>query len=158
MTTREIATRTVRVRVNAAGERVVGEYDLPPDPSYRFSDVLNEPRAFFKIHRLLSATGMQTGESLAIRKDAVCYIEALEEPTTPQRAFEGDFHRVTMTFCNGTEALEGEVFTPASSDVMDILNDPRPFISVRHVCFVDSKVTHAFLAVGKKQVGMLCLA
>ena len=53
------------------------------------------------------------------------------------------------------KALRGELFVAASADVMDVLNDARPFMNVRNVRFIDSMEAYESLAVGKQQTRML---
>ena len=65
------------------------------------------------------------------------------------------FHSVTVEFPHLVKALQGELFVAASADVMDVLNDARPFMNVRNVRFIDSVEAYEFLAVGKQQTHML---
>ena len=61
------------------------------------------------------------------------------------------FHTVTAELKEPTVVVEGELFVADGSDVMDVVNDPRRFISLRNVRVLDSVEKYSYLAVGKKQ-------
>ena len=95
------------------------------------------------------------GKIQAILKDPIRYIEALEEPTTQKRSMPGMFHTVTAELKEPTVVVEGELFVADGSDIMDVVNDPRRFISLRNVRVLDSVEKHLYLAVGKEQAHFL---
>lgn len=148
--------RILRVRVSASGKRLIGYVDLPADVSARFSDLLNGPEAYIVIRQQASDDSTQDeSKAQAILKDSIRYIEALEEPTTQKRSLPGMFHTITAELKDPTVVVEGELFVADGSDVMDVVNDPRRFISLRNVRVLDSVEEYAYLAVGKKQAHFL---
>ncbi len=62
---------------------------------------------------------------------------------------KGMFHPVTIVFSLPAVTLPGELFVPAQTHLVDVLNDSRRFLSVRNTTFIDSPETYSFLAVGK---------
>ena len=145
-------SRILRVRVSASEKRLIGYVDLPADLSARFSDLLNGPEAYLVIRQQGSDDlTPDEGKAQAILKDSIRYIEALEEPTTQKRSMPGMFHTVTAELKEPTVVVEGELFVADGSDVMDVVNDPRRFISLRNVRVLDSVEKYGYLAVGKKQ-------
>lgn len=149
-------SRILRVRVSASEKRLIGYVDLPADLSARFSDLLNGPEAYIVIRQKASDDSTpDEGKAQAILKDSIRYIEALEEPTVQKRALPGMFHTVTAELKEPTVVIEGELFVADGSDIMDVINDPRRFISLRNVRVLDSVETYLYLAVGKKQAHFL---
>ena len=145
-------SRILRIRVSASEKRLIGYVDLPADVSARFSDLLNGPEAYLVIRQQGSDDlTPEEGKSQAILKDSIRYIEALEEPPTQKRSMPGMFHTVTAELKEPTVVVEGELFVADGSDVMDVVNDPRRFISLRNVRVLDSVEKYSYLAVGKKQ-------
>ncbi len=125
---------------------------LPADVSARFSDLLNGPEAYIVIRQQASDDlTADEGKAQAILKGSIRYIEALEEPTTQKRSAPGMFHTVTAELKEPTVVIEGELFVADGSDIMDVINDPRRFISFRNAHVLDSVEKYAYLAVGKKQ-------
>ena len=107
--------------------------------SARFSDPLNGPEAYIVIRQQASEDlTPDEGKIQAILKDPIRYIEALEEPTTQKRSMPGMFHTVTAELKEPTVVVEGELFVTDGSDIMDVVNDPRRFISLRNVRVLDS--------------------
>ena len=144
--------RVLRVRVSASEKRLIGYVDLPADVSSRFSDLLNGPEAYLVIRQQASEDlTADEGKAQAILKDSIRYIEALEEPTTERRSMPGMFYTVTAELKEPTVVVEGELFVAEGRDIMDVVNDPRRFISLRNVRVLDSVEKYAYLAVGKKQ-------
>ena len=47
------------------------------------------------------------------------------------------FHTGTAELKEPTVVVEGELFVADGSDIMDVINDPRRFISLRNVRFLD---------------------
>ena len=149
-------SRILRVRVSASEKRLIGYVDLAADLSARFSDLLNGPEAYIVIRRKASDDSTpDEGKAQAILKDSIRYIEALEEPTTQKRSLPGMFHTVTAELKEPTVVVEGELFVADGSDIMDVINDPRRFISLRNVHVLDSVEKYLYLAVGKKQAHFL---
>ncbi len=149
-------SRILRVRVSASEKRLIGYVDLPADLTARFSDLLNGPEAYIVIRRKASDDSTpDEGKAQAILKDSIRYIEALEEPTVQKRALPGMFHTVTAELKEPTVVIEGELFVADGSDIMDVINDPRRFISLRNVRVLDSVQKYVYLAVGKKQAHFL---
>ena len=149
-------SRILRVRVSASEKRLIGYVDLPADLSARFSDLLNGPEAYLVIRQKASDDATpDEGKAQAILKDSIRYIEALEEPTTQKRSLPGMFHTVTAELKEPTVVVEGELFVADGSDIMDVINDPRRFISLRNVRVLDSVEKYLYLAVGKKQAHFL---
>ncbi len=149
-------SRILTVRVSASEKRLIGYVDLPADLSARFSDLLNGPEAYIVIRQKASDDSTpDEGKAQAILKDSIRYIEALEEPTTQKRSLPGMFHTVTAELKEPTVVVEGELFVADGSDIMDVINDPRRFISLRNVHVLDSVEKYVYLAVGKKQAHFL---
>ncbi len=145
-------SRILRVRVSASEKRLIGYVDLPADLSARFSDLLNGPEAYIVIRQKASDDSTpDESKAQAILKDSIRYIEALEEPTVQKRSLPGMFHTVTAELKEPTVVIEGELFVADGSDIMDVINDPRRFISLRNVHVLDSVEKYLYLAVGKKQ-------
>ena len=149
-------SRILRVRVSASEKRLIGYVDLPADLSARFSDLLNGPEVYIVIRQKASDDATpDEGKAQAILKDSIRYIEALEEPTVQKRSLPGMFHTVTAELKEPTVVVEGELFVADGSDIMDVINDPRRFISLRNVRVLDSVEKYLYLAVGKKQAHFL---
>ena len=149
-------SRILRVRVSASEKRLIGYVDLPADLTARFSDLLNGPEAYIVIRQKASDDSTpDEGKAQAILKDSIRYIEALEEPTVQKRSLPGMFHTVTAELKEPTVVIEGELFVADGSDIMDVINDPRRFISLRNVHVLDSVEKYLYLAVGKKQAHFL---
>ena len=72
-----------------------------------------------------------------------------------KRSLPGTFHTVTAELKEPTVVVEGELFVADGSDIMDVINDPRRFISLRNVHILDSVEKYLYLAVGKKQANFL---
>ena len=65
------------------------------------------------------------------------------------------FHTVAAELKEPTVVVEGELFVADGRDIMDVVNDPRRFISLRDARVLDSVETYVYLAVGKKQAHFL---
>ena len=151
----EIAERLVKVRINASGKRLVGCLQLPP--ACRTSDLLNGPEPFLVVLPDEYAVLGESTHSHAVAKRAISYVEALEEPTSssPQKPDSGAFCSVMAELHEPETQVLAEVFVPEGATVMDVLNDPRPFISMRNVHFSNFVERYSFLAVGKSQLILL---
>jgi hypothetical protein len=142
--------RLVKVRVNASGRRLIGLVTLASD-EYRISDRLNNGDPFLFLEAVESLDEGETGRR-AILKDALSYVEALEEPDRPHSLREeGTFLRVTVELTKPAATLHGEVFIPAGKTIEDTLNDHRRFINLRDVSFTDSREEYGYLGLGKTQ-------
>ena len=141
--------RSVRIRTNVSGERLIGVVDLPSEPGSRLSDLLNAPEPFLHV-QLVDDTA-----AVAIRKTSISYIEALEEPPMSGHVPLGTFHSVVAEFSPPVQPLRGELFVAATANLLDVLNDPRPFVNLRNVVVIDSFEHYKFLAVGKHQTRLL---
>lgn len=145
--------RVVKVRINASGKRLIGCVALPALHA-RISDVLNASEPCL----LLTPYGPMLpnrGEGpQVVFKDAITYLEALEEPRWERLEPPGGEFRPVVAELRGPEPeqLLAEVFVPAGQTVFDVLADPRPFVSLRNVHFVNFVERYAFLALGKKQL------
>jgi hypothetical protein len=139
--------RSVKVRVNALGTRVVGTMEVPP-PHFRVSDYLNSHRDFLLVR--------QEGTEHLIAKDAISYLEALEEgEDTGSRPSNGHFLPVTIVLREHIGTLKGEIFLPEGTDLPAALDKARRFIKVRGVTFAESHETYDFLAVSKQEIVMI---
>lgn len=138
------AKKYVKVRINAAGKRIIGILAIPP-PYSRVSDFLNSHDDFLLIK--------QEHDAFAIAKDAISYLEALSEgKDTGSRPTTGTFHSVTAALKDRTGTLDGEMFVPEGADLMSTLGKIRRFINLRNVNFVDSPEHYDFLAIGKQEL------
>ena len=139
--------RSVKVRVNALGTRVVGTMDVPP-PHFRVSDYLNSHKDFLLVRQ-------DDSESL-IAKDAISYLEALEEgEDAGSRPSSGEFLKVTVILREHIGTLNGEIFIPEGGDLAAALDRARRFIKVRGVTFAESKERYEFLAISKQEIVMI---
>ena len=144
--------RVVKVRVNASGKRVIGYVDLS-DQYNRISDILNGPETSFLVHLEETPSDLKNNNYYIIQKDAISYVEALEEPQKQDYLRqEGSFQPVTVELIEPNVQMQAELFVLQEKNVFESLNDSRPFINLRHAHFVDSFEEYKFLAVGKKQV------
>jgi len=136
--------KIVKVRVNASGKRIIGIISVPP-PHFRVSDYLNSHDEFLLVK--------QDKTDIALLKDSISYIEALEEgDDTGSRPKNGSFHPVTVTLRNHAGTVEGELFVPDGSNLIGTLNRIRRFINLKKVHFVNSPERYAFLAIGKQEI------
>lgn len=134
-------TRKVRVRVNALGTRLIGAISVPP-PHFRVSDYLNSHEEFLLVD--------QDGIEILVAKDAISYLEALEEGSDKgSRPSKGDFQPVTAVLRERIGTLAGEIFIPDGSTLQAALNRSRRFIKLRNVRFVNLPEHYNFLAIGK---------
>jgi hypothetical protein len=141
--------RVVKVRINASGRRLIGYVTLPPDEGTRFSDLLNGPEAYMLVRTEPPEESTGEEDSVAVRKDSISYIEALDEPATQMRPLQGSFRRVTVELDEPAVAIEGELFVGADRELVGVFNDARRFISLRDVRVVDSIEAYHYLALGK---------
>ena len=141
--------RMVKVRLNASGTRLIGYVELLPHEN-RISDRLNDSDSFF----LLETPGSTdvAAQCLAVFKNAVSYVEALEEPgRLHQRVDVGGFRWVTVELIRPKTTLMGQLFVPKGAQPTDGLNDPRRFINLKNVTFDNSSENYGYLALGKNQ-------
>jgi hypothetical protein len=137
----------VKVRVNASGKRIIGILAIPP-PHFRVSDYLNSHDDFLRVK--------QEKSEIIVAKDAISYLEALEEGEDDgSRPRSGEFHVVTVTLKNHAGTLKGKVFVPRDGTLQASLNKVRRFVNLRDVRFVSSPEQYGFLAVGKQEVIMI---
>jgi hypothetical protein len=156
--------RFVKVRINATGKRLIGYVDLLA-PTYpvdrrtehpRISDVLNGPDFFLLIQEEEEPSALENDDFRAIPKDALSYVEALDEPENPPAlCLEGTLRKVTVELERPAMSLQGELFVPYDCKTSDVLNDPRRFISLRNVQFLDSVERYDYLAVAKRSIVLL---
>ena len=139
--------RAVHVRINVCGERIIGWVDLPPVTSSRCSGLLNDEDRYLTV-RVDSAS---KSETIALNKEVISYVEVVGEPRTTHWNIPGVFHPVVIELTRPDVVLHGELFILADTEVADVLNDSRRFISVRNAQFVDALEAYAFLAMGKAQ-------
>jgi hypothetical protein len=142
----------VKVRINASGRRLVGCLRLQ-EHTGRTSDLLNGPEPFLEL--LPDEYAMMGGGngSHALAKRAISYVEALEEPgASSQPSRDGAFHPVVAELHQPETQVIAELYVPEGSSVLEVLNDPRPFVSLRNVHFNNFVERYDFLAVGKAQL------
>ena len=144
-------TKVVRVRLNVSGKRLIGYVPLPPGEFSRFSDTLNSSEPYILIRDREGPLESGTGLSRAVLKDSISYVEALAEPGFQRKSPQGAFRAVTLSLRDTAVTLVGELFVPQPGSTMDVFNDPRRFINLRNVRFLDSVEAYDFLAVGKAQ-------
>lgn len=156
--------RFVKVRINASGKRIIGYVDLlaatypvnrrPEHP--RISDVLNGPDFFLLIQEDERPSALEDDDFLAIPKDALSYVEALDEPENPPSlCLEGTHRTVNVELEEPSMSLRGELFVPYDCKASDMLNDTRRFLSLRDVRFIDSVERYNYVAVAKRSIVVL---
>ena len=144
-----VAQRDVRLRVNAAGKRIIGVISLI-ERHNRASDLLNESSPFFTLRDDTDGAGNAV---TLLRKSAISYVEIVNEPERLRGLVPaGAFRFVTVQLEHPAVVLEGELFVPASESVEDVLNDRRPFLNLRSAAIRDSRERYSYLAVGKEQI------
>jgi hypothetical protein len=144
--------RLVKVRINASGKRLVGCL-RPPAHTGRTSDLLNGPEPFLEVLPDEYARPGDGNSSHAVAKHSITYVEALEEPKRSSLKPEGgEFRSVVAELREPETQMIAEVFVPEGQTVMSVLNDPRPFISLRNVHFNNFVERYDFLAVAKRQL------
>ncbi len=141
--------KVVKVRLNVSGQRLIGWVPLPPGEFSRFSDVLNGSEPYILIRDQEAPPEPGKGQSQAILKDSISYVEALAEPGFQRLTPQGEFQAITLRLKEPAVTLEGELFVPQPGTVMDVFNDARRFLNLRNVEFRDSVEFYGFLAVGK---------
>ena len=144
------ATRTVHLRINVGGRRVIGFVDLPPAVTARSSGILNDTDRYLTVH--LDAPS-DAGErvTIAVNKEAISYVEVVGEPTAKSWVIPGTFCPVVIELHQPDMMVRGELFVLADTEVVAVLNDDRRFMSVRNAQVVGSQEAYAFLAIGKAQ-------
>ncbi|MBI5441365.1 MAG: hypothetical protein HY900_09165, partial [Deltaproteobacteria bacterium] len=127
--------RVVKVRINASGRRVIGCIELAKGDR-RVSDVLNGPGPCILLSPDDPAVACREEEgSHVIFKDAISYLEAVEEPRPGLRAASpGEFRPVIAELRNPEpQQIIAEVFVPEGQCLLDVFSDPRPFLNLRNV-------------------------
>lgn len=148
-----MSARVVKVRLNASGTRMIGFVDLPPDDS-RVSDLLNDPDEFFIVRG--EGSRRTDGGFQAIRKDAISYIEAIEEPTNPPSLrSRGVLQAVTIVLEQPKVVMMGQIFVPEKVQLIRAVNDARRFLNLTNVRFENSPEKYDYLAVAKRQILLL---
>lgn len=138
--------RVVKVRVNASGRRVIGI--VAYDPLYpRFSDFLNSVERFLLVK--------QERATVAVHKEALSYLEALEERPGEFRHVPGGFRHVEIELRARQGTLAGELFFPEDAEIGDLLGDGRLFLSLRDVSVLGAVERYGFLAVPKSAILLL---
>ena len=148
-------TRVVRVRINASGKRLIGYVPLPPGEFSRLSDVLNGAEPYILIRDQEAPSVPGKGQSRAILKDTISYVEVVVEPGFQRKSPKGVFEAVTLSLREPAVTVSGELFVPQPATVMDVINDSRRFINLRNVGFRNSVEAYGFLAVGKAQAHLI---
>ena len=142
--------RRVKIRVNASGNRIIGYVYLAPEV-HRASDFLNGPDPYLVVwdeDQPLVGEGTFT----AILKDAVSYVQAVEEPEAVKGLRrQGTFYTIVVQLEEPSVAIEAELFVPHERKIPEVLNDSRPFFSLRNAQLVKAPERYSYLAVGKKQ-------
>ena len=137
----------VKVRINASGKRAIGIVGIPP-PHFRISDFLNSHNEFLCVKLEKSDT--------FIPKDAISYLEALEEgEDAGSRPRSGEFRQVTVTLKNHGGSFRGEIFVPDGTELATVLSKVRRFINFRNVRFASSPEHYGFIAVGRLEIVMI---
>jgi len=145
--------RRVRVRVNFSGRRCVGVIRLP-DGVARVSDVLNDGHHFIYLEEVQTMGGSPSVGGLALNKDQVTFIQALEEPvaTNPSLRRQGNSLGVEVSMKHMDLHIRGKIFLPEGATPTDILNDERNFLSLSDVEVVGTNESFPYLALCKTQV------
>jgi hypothetical protein len=146
------AAKRVRVRVNFSGKRYVGVVTVP-DGITRVSDVLNDGRHFLHLEEAQTMEGPPAG-GLVLNKDAITFIQALEEPvpTIPALRRRGGFAVVEVIMRHLEMEIRGKIFVPEGATAAEVLNDERDFLSLSDVHVVGTRERFPFLAISKPQV------
>ena len=148
------ARRFVKVRINAFGRRLIGCVELSEEKR-RVSDLLNDssPCLLLLPHEPLGTARDNDGTQV-IFKDAITYLEAVEEPKAgPAHRASGEFRSVVAEIRElEPQQLLAEIFIPSGQTLLEVLSDERPFISLRNVHFTNFVERYGFLAVGKNQL------
>lgn len=150
----------VKLRVNASGRRMIGILDLP-EAFDRVSDLLNSEDPFLLVKPEFEPDaddGDDDGEHVAaILKDAVSYVEALEEQRSSALSSPpaGAFEEVLVELALPSAVLRASIFVPEGQALADVLNDERRFVSLRSVEFLRTVETYRYLAIGKRRIVMV---
>jgi hypothetical protein len=144
--------RIVKVRINASGRRLIGCIELP-EGNCRISDILNSPDPCVLLTPSEPPASARDESGQIIFKDAITYLEAVEEPKNEVPAPEGAFRPVVAELREPeAQQMIAEIFVPEGSSLRDLFSDPRPFISLRNVQFINFVERYNFLAVSKRQL------
>ena len=146
-------TAVVKVRINASGKRLIGSLELPPGIE-RVSDVLNSQGPCVLLTSLDAAFKAGKPATHIIFKDSITYVEALEEPKPHTTSPHGGTFMPVVGEIREPQAQQiiAEIFIPIGMTLFEVLNDPRPFISMRNVHFSNFVERYPFLAVCKRQL------
>ncbi len=142
----------IRVRMNVSGKRIIGYVDLPAAYD-RTSDMLSGPDLFILVRPERNLSELKADSSHLIQKEAISYVEALEEPKHSETSLlQGRFQPVIAELKEPTVHIKAEIFVPQGSSVLSVLNDKRSFINLCKVHFENSVEQYNYLGVGKKQI------
>lgn len=148
--------RFVKVRINASGKHVTGSIELA-EGVHRVSDILNGPGPCIMLTPEEAAvTSREEGPRL-IFKDAISYLEIVEEPKTGTRAARaGEFRPVVAELrTSEPQQIIAEVFVPDGQCLLDVFSDPSPFVNLRNVHFSNFIERYPYLAVSKSQIALV---
>jgi hypothetical protein len=152
----EEVPHVVKLRINASGRRVIGFLDVAAAFD-RVSDLLNSADPFLMVEPEVESHAGGGDDAVAILKDAVSYVEALEErhSTTLSSPPAGDYQSVLVELAIPPTVIRANIFVPEGQAFADVLNDERRFVSLRNVEVQGSVEIYSYLAVGKKQIVVL---
>lgn len=143
----------VKVRINAMGRHILGVLELPESVE-RVSDLLNSPTPCVHVLQFEPGHRIQPGGDQVIFKEAINYLEAIEEPKQHTTALSSGVFVPIVGELRGPDPAQliAEMFVPHQETLFDVLNDPRMFVSMRNVHFPSFTERYAFLAVNKKSL------
>jgi len=152
MSSQDLRIVKIRVRMNVSGKRIIGYVDLPAAYD-RTSDMLSGPDLFILVRPERNLSELKADSSHLIQKEAISYVEALEEPKHSETSLlQGRFQPVIAELKEPTVHIKAEIFVPQGSSVLSVLNDKRSFINLCKVHFENSVEQYNYLGVGKKQI------
>jgi hypothetical protein len=148
--------RAVRLRINASGRRQIGSLDLSEQYD-RISDFLNSREPFLLLRQEFEGSAGAAQPFEAVLKDAITYVEALEEERTTVLSSppKGAFQQVILELAAPRAIIRANIFVPDGETIGSVLNDDRRFISLRSIEFEGSSESYNYLAVGKSRVLLL---
>lgn len=143
----------VKVMVNAYGRKLIGSVPLP-DGVERVSDVLNnQDQCILMVGAEPHLAGRSNGDQI-IFKDSITYLESLDEPKPHTSSGHGGTFLPVVGELRGhdPQQIVAEIFLPYGLTLFDVLNEPRQFVSMRNVHFVNFLERYPFLAINKRQL------
>ena len=141
------AGRSLRVRVNVGGQRIVGWVDLPETRLSRCSDVLNDADPYLTVRRDVEPG--HGADTTAVNKASISYVEVANDQTARRWVIPGTFQPVVIEVSTPEVVFRGELFVLADTTVVDVLNDGRRFISLRNAQLNGGHEPYEYLGVGK---------